>query len=153
MYVDQAVEKDALIARNRDTVERFLAGTHSHNIEDVAVIDDTVGGDIVCHGFPGITITDHESYKMFFRVFRDSFSNMEFAVDALVADENFVSARWRISCLHTGAFAGVEPTGKRVNFDGMVLYRMADGLIVETWLHIDQLSLLSQIGAVQPPAA
>ncbi|MDN3720163.1 hypothetical protein QW131_15520 [Roseibium salinum] len=51
---------------NRRTVQRFLTGTHSRNIEDVAVIDETVADTITCHGFPGFVIEDHESYKNFF---------------------------------------------------------------------------------------
>lgn len=45
-------DKD-IIERNRTTVERFLGGTHSKDINDVEVIDETVGSNISCHGFPG----------------------------------------------------------------------------------------------------
>lgn len=138
---------------NRRVAEAFLNGTHSRNIEDVAIIDDTVAPEIVCHGFPGGDPTDHESYKDFFRTFRRSFSDMDWKVDALVADENFVAARWQIRATHSGDFAGVKADGRRIAFDGMVLYRMEDGLIAETWLHIDQMGLLSQIGAVPALAA
>ena len=140
-------------ARNRETVEAFLAGTHSPNIDDVRVIDRTVSPAIVCHGFPGGNPTDRESYKNFFRVFRQSFSGMTFDVDALVADDEFVAARWRVGARHTGDFAGVAADGRRVDFGGLVLYRMEDGLIAETWLQIDELGLLGQIGALPALAA
>ena len=143
--------KADIIARNRETAERFLNGTHSSNIADVAIIDQTVGDTIACLGFPGFAITDHDSYKNFFRTFRRSFTDMEWKVHALVADENFVSARWQIWATHSGDFAGIKADGRRITFDGMVLYRMQDGLIVETWLHINELMLLTQIGAI--PAA
>jgi predicted ester cyclase len=136
------------IDRNRRTAERFLYGTHSKDIANVSVIDDTVSSGIVCHGFPGMTIRDKESYKDFFRVFRQSFSDMDWKVHALVADENYVSARWQIWATHSGDFAGVKPDGRRITFDGMVLYRLEDGLITETWLHINELQLLEQIGAL-----
>lgn len=138
---------------NRRTALRFLNGTHSRNIDDVSVIDETVGATIACHGFPGFTITDHESYKNFFRIFRQSFSDMDWTVHALVADENYVAARWEIQATHGGDFAGVSADGRRITFDGMVLYRMEDGLIVETWLHINEMMLLSQIGAIPALAA
>jgi len=135
------------IERNRRTAARFLHGTHSKDVADVSVIDDTVSPGIVCHGFPGMTIRDKESYKNFFRVFRQAFTDMDWKVHALVADESHVSARWQISATHSGDFAGVRPDGRRITFDGMVLYRMEDGLIAETWLHINELMLLRQIGA------
>jgi predicted ester cyclase len=142
-----------VVDRNRATVERFLAGTHSKNIADVDVIDETVGTNIACHGFPGIEISDHESYKTFFRVFRRSFDDMDWTVHALVADERYVSARWEIEATFCGDFAGVKADGRRVTFDGMVLYRMEGGLIIETWLYINEMALLRQIGAVPALAA
>ena len=140
------------VARNRATVERFLAGTHSKRLADVDVIDATVVEDIVCHGFPGPAISDHESYKNFFRVFRQSFDDMDWTLDALVADERFVSAHWEIEATFVGDFAGVKADLRRVRFNGSVLYRMRDGLIAETWLQINELELLRQIGAI-PMAA
>ena len=47
----------------------------------------------------------------------------------------------------------MKADGRRITFDGMVLYRMQDGLIVATWLHINELMLLSQIGAIPALAA
>lgn len=143
----------SLTDMNRRTVERFLSGTHSPNIEDVSIIGETVGDTIVCHGFPGFEISDHESYKNFFRVFRQSFTDMDWKVHALVADEVHVSARWEITASFTGDFAGQKADGRRITFNGMVLYRMEAGLIVETWLHINEMQLLSAIGALPAQAA
>jgi predicted ester cyclase len=47
----------------------------------------------------------------------------------------------------------VKADGRRITFDGMVLYRMENGLIVETWLHINELRLLREIGAIPSLAA
>lgn len=136
------------IERNRSTALRFLAGTHAADPAGLDVIDETVCGDIVCHGFPGGNPVDRESYKAFFRDFRQAFSDMDFHVESLVADAAQVAARWRMSITHSGTFAGTAPTGRRVTVEGFVLYRMADGLIAETWLQLDQLGLLARIGAL-----
>jgi len=141
------------IERNRRVAETFLNGTHSKNIEGVAIIDRTVVPDVVCHGFPGGEPHDHESYKNFFRVFRQSFTDMDWKVHALVADETHVSVRWQIWATHSGEFAGVKADGRRITFDGMVLYRMEEGRIAETWLHINQMMLMSALGAVPAMAA
>ena len=134
---------------NKATVARFLAGTHSANIDDVEVIDDTVVPHIACHGFPGFPngeFFDRESYKAFFRVFRQSFSDMRFETLKTIATEDFVSAHWEIWATHSGEFNGIAPDGARVVFDGVALYRMEEGRIAETWLTINQPLLLSQLG-------
>ena len=138
---------------NRKVAEAFLAGTHSHDIEDVKVIDDTVTENVVCHGFPGGNPFDHESYKGFFRRFRQSFTDMGWKVHALVADDTHVAARWQIWATFSGDFAGQSADGRRITFDGMVLYRLQDGKIAETWLHINETMLLSAIGAIPALAA
>lgn len=138
-----------LIERNKATVAKFLAGTHSNNIEDVAVIDETVVPHIVCHGFPGFPngeFSDRESYKAFFRVFRQSFSDMSFETLKTIATEEYVSAHWEIWATHSGEFQGIQPDGTRVVLDGVALYRMEDGKIAETWLTINEPLLVSQLG-------
>lgn len=137
-------------ARNIDTVNRFLAGTHG---SDIDVVDRTVARDIVTHGFPGGNPSSREEYKEWFRTFRSSFSNMSFEALSTVADETRVAVRWRVGVDHTGPFAGVEPTGRRVVFEGVATYRLENGLIVETWLDMDRLALLAGIGALDPAEA
>lgn len=138
-----------LVDTNRATVARFLAGTHSANLDDLEVIDDTVVPHIVCHGFPGFPdgeVRDRESYKAFFRIFRQSFSDMSFETLKTIATDEFVSAHWEIRATHSGEFQGIGPDGARVVFDGVALYRMEDGKIAETWLTIHLPLLLSQLG-------
>jgi predicted ester cyclase len=137
---------------NRRTVERFLAGTHAADIEAVRVIDDTVNAEIVCHGFPGMEIADREAYKAWFRFFRGSFTNMAFETTAIVADDDFVAARWQVQADHSGEFVGIPATGRRVGFDGMVLYRMREGRISETWLHANEAALIGAITALEEAA-
>jgi predicted ester cyclase len=138
------------IEQNRATVTKFLDGTHSGRLE---VIDETVAEDLVTHGFPGGNPASREQYKQWFMGFQSGFSIVGFETLAMVADEEKVAVRWRFTVDHSGKFAGVEATGRRIAFDGMVLYRLENGLIVETWLHINELSLLQQVGAIPALAA
>jgi predicted ester cyclase len=141
---------------NKTTVARFLAGTHSADINDVEVVDETVVPHIVCHGFPGFPngeFHDRGSYKAFFRVFRQSFSDMTFETLRTIATEDFVSVHWEIRATHSGEFQGIQPDGARIIFDGVALYRMEGGRIAETWLTINEPLLVSQLGRGQARVA
>ena len=134
-----------LAERNRATVAHFLDQTHTGNY---AAVDETVSARIVTHGFPCFSPQSREEYKAFFEGFNAAFSNMEYRTLALVADEQCVAARFFVGVDHTGEFNGLAPTGKRVEFTGQAIYRLENGLIAETWLQLDSLSFLSQIGAL-----
>jgi predicted ester cyclase len=136
----------ALAEKNRATVAYFLEQTHSGNY---AAVDETVAPGIVTHGFPCHSPQSREEYKAFFEGFNAAFSGMEYRTLALVADDTHVAARFFVGVDHTGEFNGRAPTGKRVEFTGQAIYRLEGGLIAETWLQLDGLSFLGQIGAVQ----
>jgi predicted ester cyclase len=51
-----------------------------------------------------------------------------------------------MSGTHTGDFYGIPATGKRVEFTGMYIARIADGKIVEHWAEEDAYGLLLQLG-------
>lgn len=46
---------------------------------------------------------------------------------------------------HLGAFEGIEPTGQSVEFTGLVVYRIQNGRIVESWGEIDFLRLIREL--------
>lgn len=135
---DERRKRDA----NVETVKRFFQGTHTGVLD---VVDETVSEGIETHGFPGGNPSSREEYKQWFRTFSAAFSNMAFEIKAIAADDEHVAVRWLVSVDHTGTFAGISPTGRRISFDGMALYRMENGLIAETWLHPNERSLIEQI--------
>jgi predicted ester cyclase len=52
---------------------------------------------------------------------------------------------------HLGEFEGVTPTGKRVEFIGHSIDRVVNGKIVESWVEVDMLGVMQQLGAVPEP--
>ncbi|MGF1622960.1 MAG: ester cyclase [Rhodomicrobiaceae bacterium] len=140
------MNSNSLIEANRATVTRFLNGAHSGNL---SVIEETVAGHIVTHGFPGgQNPASHEQYRQFFVDFGKSFSGMDYKPTAMIANTERVAVRFEIAVTHTGPFAGVAATGRRVTFTGMAIYRMENAKIAGTWLQLDELAILAQIGAV-----
>jgi predicted ester cyclase len=139
------------VERNRRTVETFFAGTHGGN---PGVIDQTVAENIVTHGFPqGRNPASRAQYKQFFAEFGAGFSNMSYRTPAWLCDGDKVAVRFEIEVDHTGRYLGLPPTGRRVAFTGIALYRLEEGMIAETWLHLDALAILGQIGATPAKAA
>jgi hypothetical protein len=49
---------------------------------------------------------------------------------------------------HSGAWGDAAPTGRKVSFSGVNIFRFGDaGRVVEIWNHRDDLGLMEQLGA------
>jgi steroid delta-isomerase-like uncharacterized protein len=70
-------------------------------------------------------------------------------IDDLIAEADKVVARITMIGTHTGDFWGIPATGKRVEFTGIYIVRIANGKIVEHWGEEDGVSLLQQLGVLK----
>jgi predicted ester cyclase len=68
-----------------------------------------------------------------------------------IAEAEKVANRFVFLGTHLGEFEGVAPTGKRVEFIGHSIDSVADGKIVESWIEVDMLGVMRQLGAVPEP--
>jgi predicted ester cyclase len=46
---------------------------------------------------------------------------------------------------------GIAPTGRRVRWDAVDVYRLREGKIAEEWAADDMAAILHQVGAYTPP--
>jgi steroid delta-isomerase-like uncharacterized protein len=69
-------------------------------------------------------------------------------IEDLIAEGDKVVARIRMTGTHTGDFYGIPATGKRVEFTGIYIVRIANGKIIEHWGEEDAVSLLTQLGVM-----
>jgi steroid delta-isomerase-like uncharacterized protein len=80
--------------------------------------------------------------------FRRAFPDLQWRLDLVLAERDLVAARWTASGTHTGTWSHLAPTGKRVEFSGVNIFRFDDdGRVVEIWNHRDDLGLMEQLGA------
>ena len=64
-----------------------------------------------------------------------------------IAEGEEVANRFVFLGTHLGEFEGVNPTGKRVEFVGHSIDRVVEGKIVESWVEVDMLGVMRQLGA------
>jgi steroid delta-isomerase-like uncharacterized protein len=76
-----------------------------------------------------------------------------FTVDDVIAEGDRVVVRWTNAGTHVGEFAGMPPSGRTFVIAGIDIYRVADGRLAEHWHVVDQLAMLTQLGALPAPSA
>jgi predicted ester cyclase len=82
---------------------------------------------------------------------RRGFPDLESTIEDLIAERDKVVAHWRAQATHRGEYMGIPPTGNRVNFTGISIYRIEGGKIAESWGVSDLLGMMQQLGAVGGP--
>lgn len=81
-----------------------------------------------------------------------AFPDGEVHIGELIAEGDLVAFEGTMTGTHQGNFRGIEPTNTSIEIQGNAMHRVRDGQIAETWATWDFLGLLTQIGAVEPPA-
>jgi len=71
----------------------------------------------------------------------------------LVAEGDRVAVRLKISGTQLGTWGMIPPTGKRVEFEEMLILRIVDGKVAEQRGIPDNLNALRQIGIIPTPPA
>ncbi len=74
-----------------------------------------------------------------------AFPDLVITVEDIVAEGDRVVVRLRFTGTHQGPFQGMAPTGRSIDFGAIRIYRLADGLVVETWAHQDSMGLARQL--------
>ncbi len=115
--------------------------------------------ELTCHDVIGHGIVDHEgneirgvdAFRRFYKSFRGAFPDIHIAIEDTVSEGDRIVSLCRVTATHLGDGLGVAPTNKKVEFTGMCMMRIKDGMIAESWNSFDFLTLFQQIGLVQMP--
>jgi steroid delta-isomerase-like uncharacterized protein len=122
------------------------------NQKNLVAIDDFIAPNFVNHSAAqlGMTGGDLEHVKQFLSMVMQAFPDLHYTVEDLVAEGDKVVARLTISGTQQGAFMGIPPTGKHATISDIEIFRITGGKAVETWVQVDFLGLLQQLGAIPP---
>jgi steroid delta-isomerase-like uncharacterized protein len=67
-------------------------------------------------------------------------------VEDMIAEADKVVLRFTFSATYGGGFMNIPATGQQVAVPGIIIYRIADGKIVEHWMLVDSAVLMQQLG-------
>ena len=84
-------------------------------------------------------------------MFRAAFPDVTFEVEHMLGEGVFVAARARCHGTHQGEFMGVPASGRPIDVEVFDLVRFDGGLAVAHWGAFDAMTLMQQIGAIEPP--
>ena len=140
-----------MMGDNKRVIQRFFDDVF--NAQSRAAAQELIAPNFVAHhpAFPD-GIRGPEGIIQAVAFFRSAFPDLNYRVDAVVAEDELVAARWVAQGTHRGRFMHVDPTARRVSTTGIDMFRISGNQVVEAWVSSDLLGVLVQIGGLPAPA-
>lgn len=128
------------LAANKELIRRWIAVA---NAGFPGAFDTFIAADYVGH--TGSTTMNRDELERLERQFCVAFPDAHHTVDDLIAEGDRVVLRTTARATHRGDFEGIARTDRPVEFTGLVVYRIKDGKIAESWGEIDFLRLIREL--------
>ncbi len=134
--------------------------TLDHTATIVSAVDKLNAGDVhgyittlyspQCqfHGFPDAFPPTRDGITDFFLTLTRAVPDATITAKDVLVDGDRVALRFILTGTHRGELFGVAATGRSLEVEGITLVHFSDGLVVERWNRLDDMALLTQLGAL-----
>jgi C-1 hydroxylase len=115
------------------------------NTRSIALLDELIAHDFIyrTHQIRGLDVIK--------RVVEEEitgFPDLHVAIEDIIAEGDKVWIRLTETATHTGKFRGLRPTGRKITYTAVTIWRIVDGKVVEGWGVYDQLEYYKQLGVI-----
>ena len=125
---------------NKDLIRRWIAFA---NAGFAGNFDQFIAADYIGH--LGAATMDLKELERLEREFCVAFPDAHYTIDDLIAEGDRVVLRTTARATHRGDFLSIARTDRPVEFTGLVVYRIQEDEIVESWGEIDFLRLIREL--------
>jgi steroid delta-isomerase-like uncharacterized protein len=115
--------------------------------KNAALVDELYQEDFISRRSGGDVVGSEGMWALLAGL-RESWPDLRFTVDQLIAEDDLVVARWHSEGTHTGPYLEVPATGRHIKNTGISIFRIRDGKVAESWLEMDTLGILRQLDVV-----
>ena len=123
------------------------------NQHNPAKATDFVTGDVVWHGGGLGDVAGPQNLADLLGSFIGALPDLYAAEQDIIAENDLVLVRLVVTGTVKGSLFGVPADGKQVRWTAYDVYRVTDGKISEEWAGDDVATIMTQIGAFNPPWA
>jgi predicted ester cyclase len=131
---------------NKDIVKQLIDRLFTEG--DPTVLDELVAPDYVDHEPPFGAVGTVEGWRAMAAMIRDAFPDWHSDLHALYAEGDIVVERFTASGTHKAEIFGIAPAATECSVDGINIFRVRDGKVVERWGRLDELGMMRQLGVV-----
>ena len=141
------MKENNMIKRNKELMKKFETMINT--------ADDELAQELVASDAPFFTPASSEplyggsGYLSVVHWMRSGFSDVQWHIQDMVADENKAAVRWNLTGTHDGEFMGIKPTGKKISVCVMNFYYFnQEGKVTNDIAAEGMIGILRGIGAI-----
>lgn len=134
---------------NKKIVRAFIDAAFNRHEADKAA--EYMTTDIKWHGGTLGTVEGRDNFAGLIGAIVAALPDLSNVEQDIIAERDIVSVRAVVEGTHKGDLLGIPASGKRVKWDAVDVYRIADGKIAEEWAADDLLAFVYGVGAYTPP--
>jgi predicted ester cyclase len=97
----------------------------------------------------GFEVKGPEGVMKLHDVLMPAFPDMELPLLDFVAEGDEVLVRLKVKGTHTGPMGELAATGKKIDIDVMDLFKFKEGVLIEHWALLDNLTMSKQLGILK----
>lgn len=118
--------------------------------KDLEAAEDLVAADYVEHNpaLPDGVLEGRDALIEFWEDLFEAFPDLWVDEADVLVEGDTVVTRHVGRGTHEGPFLDLDATGNEFEIDGIDVYRIEDGRIAESWINLDMLGMMQQLGAV-----
>ena len=133
------------LEENKAIVRKMIQAINEQNL---ASLDELMAPDLVLHM--------HDQRMQGWKVNRQviegetkAFPDLHVTIEDIIAEADKVCVRLQETATHAGEYRGLAPTGNKLSYTVVTIWRLVEGKIVEGWIVYDQLDFLKQLGVIE----
>ncbi|KKD38071.1 MAG: ester cyclase [Limnoraphis robusta] len=127
---------------NKDVVRQFF---EIYNSQDYEAAYKCMASNYLDHGLPQVQSVE-DAIKIL-KSTHTSFPDIKVVIDDLIEENDKVVFRGHFSATHLGEFVGIAPTGVRVEFEALEIFKIENQKITESWGYWPMSEIVHQIQA------
>jgi hypothetical protein len=133
------------LEENKAVVRKMFEAINKQNL---ASLDELMAPDFVLH----MHARQARGWEVNKQVIEDeikSFPDLHVIIEDIIAEGDRVCVRLKETATHTGEYHGLPPTGNKLSYTVVAIWRTVEGKIAEGWITYDQMDFLKQLGAIE----
>ena len=126
--------------------EIILSLYEADNKKDLSILDEVISPDFYD---PTFNLRGADDYKQFENAFFKGFPDWIETIQGIIAEGDKVWVRFTGTGTHKGKWLGLAPTGKKVTFRAVQMWRIVNGKVVAKDSIGDLLDAYEQLGVIE----